>query len=86
MPSFERSTIQITSDSTSARPASLWRFRLVQITILLIACFYADAALTGGVIRREIAQDAENVLTAVRHAHPDLLWLRANEARFSRFL
>ena len=51
----DRPMIQITSESTPARPASPWRFRLVQITILLIASFYADAVMTGGVVRRELA-------------------------------
>ena len=67
MPSFERPTIQITSESAPAEPASLRRFRLVQIIVLLIACFYADAVLTGGIVRRELAQDAGNVWHAARH-------------------
>ena len=59
--------IQITSESTPARLASVWRFRLIQITVLLIACFYADAVMTGGIVRRELAQDAENVWQAALH-------------------
>lgn len=65
MPSFERPTIQITSESAPAEPASLRRFRLVQIIVLLIACFYADAVMTGGIMRRELAQGAGNVWQAV---------------------
>ncbi len=56
--------IQITSESMPARPVSVWRFRLIQITVLLIACFYADAVMTGGIVRRELAQDAGNVWQA----------------------
>ena len=65
----DRPTLQVAPHASPTRAASGWSFRLVQITVLLIACFYADAAMTGGVLRRELVQDAENVWQALRHVH-----------------
>jgi hypothetical protein len=65
----DRPTLQAVPHARPTTAASGWSFRLVQIAVLLIACFYADAAMTGGVLRRELAQDAENVWQALRHVH-----------------
>jgi hypothetical protein len=66
MRTSDRPTIQAAPLAVRSASAGRGRrFRLVQITVLLIACLYADAAMTGGVVRRELVQDAENVWQAL---------------------
>lgn len=69
MRTSDRPTLQVAPHARTTAGARGWRFRLVQIAVLLIACLYADAAMTGGVVRRELAQDAENVWQALRHVN-----------------
>jgi hypothetical protein len=69
MPWLDRPSIQVAPRARPTTAARGWRFRLVQITVIVIACFYADAAMTGGVVRRGLAQDAKNVWQTARHTH-----------------
>ncbi len=39
----------------------MWKFRVVQVGVVLIACFVADSAMTGGEIRRAVAKESRGL-------------------------
>ena len=68
---FDRPTIRPpearTDDARVARAKrERIKFRLVQSLVLLAAILFADAAMTEGRVRRDLAAQAGSVLTAVQ--------------------
>jgi hypothetical protein len=71
----DRLSIRLMDTAAARPPVSDWPFRLVQLTVLLIAIWFADAHLNGGAIRHALAEEGVMMWQAVLARADRFGWL-----------